>query len=399
MSALEAPAKIPGSHRSRTPSDSWSWLQGRLGHFGITRVANVTGLDSIGLPVCVAVRPNSRGLAVSQGKGSCLNQARVSAAMESIEAWHAERCGKDAFVGTWWQARAEGLNVVPIDGFPHRATSLPLLHMPLSFIKATDIRSDRAVWLPLDCVTTDFVIDVDAPPVFMRSSNGLAAGNTMTEARCQALAEVLERDAVQRWFAAGGFTRPAARWVDCNVPRLRTLLSACREEGVDVLVWDLCEFAAAPCFVVLLAADESSARRRDVGLFSGYGCHRCPHQALVSALHEAIQSRLTLITGSRDDLLPWAYAQCRSSQHTQSIRSRQASAPLLTPPGPIEPSSLDSDFDFLLWAIDRRYAAPVYLCDLTHSDIGIPVTKAVVPGLLNIGSEQRYYLQRMATIR
>ena len=41
--------------------------------FGITRVANVTGLDRIGLPVVLATRPNSRSVAVSQGKGTSLD--------------------------------------------------------------------------------------------------------------------------------------------------------------------------------------------------------------------------------------------------------------------------------------------------------------------------------------
>src|SRR5215469_9766205 len=57
---------------------------------GITRIANITGLDHIGVPVVVVCRPNSRSLAVSQGKGLDLMSAKVSALMESIEAYHAE---------------------------------------------------------------------------------------------------------------------------------------------------------------------------------------------------------------------------------------------------------------------------------------------------------------------
>jgi ribosomal protein S12 methylthiotransferase accessory factor YcaO len=36
----------------------------------ITRLANVTGLDTLGILVVMSVRPNSRSLSVSQGKGS-----------------------------------------------------------------------------------------------------------------------------------------------------------------------------------------------------------------------------------------------------------------------------------------------------------------------------------------
>ncbi|HEX9619908.1 MAG TPA: hypothetical protein VF989_07230, partial [Polyangiaceae bacterium] len=36
---------------------------------GITRIANITGLDNVGIPVTLVHRPNSRSLSVSQGKG------------------------------------------------------------------------------------------------------------------------------------------------------------------------------------------------------------------------------------------------------------------------------------------------------------------------------------------
>ena len=45
-------------------------VQGLFPVFGITRVANVTGLDHIGIPVVMVTRPNSRSISVSQGKGT-----------------------------------------------------------------------------------------------------------------------------------------------------------------------------------------------------------------------------------------------------------------------------------------------------------------------------------------
>ena len=57
---------------------------------GITRIAVLTGLDSIGIPVVAAVRPNSRSIAVHQGKGATLAAAKASAVMEAVETYHAE---------------------------------------------------------------------------------------------------------------------------------------------------------------------------------------------------------------------------------------------------------------------------------------------------------------------
>jgi ribosomal protein S12 methylthiotransferase accessory factor len=56
----------------------------------ITRPGNITGLDRIGIPVAVVVRPNSRSVSVSQGKGLELPQSMASALMEACEGFHAE---------------------------------------------------------------------------------------------------------------------------------------------------------------------------------------------------------------------------------------------------------------------------------------------------------------------
>ncbi len=96
MSFIDLQQRTPkrwreGTHRTRAPQQTLDAFRPLLARLGITRLANVTGLDRIGLPVCVAVRPNSRALATSQGKGETLPAAMASAMMESIETWHAER--------------------------------------------------------------------------------------------------------------------------------------------------------------------------------------------------------------------------------------------------------------------------------------------------------------------
>src|SRR5689334_20965961 len=79
-----------GSQRARNPIETLEQIMPIKHLFGITRLANVTGLDRIGLPVVLATRPNSRSVAVSQGKGTSLEAAKVSALMEGIELSHAE---------------------------------------------------------------------------------------------------------------------------------------------------------------------------------------------------------------------------------------------------------------------------------------------------------------------
>ncbi len=91
-----------GPHRRVPPEETLARLAPHLERMGITRVANVTGLDRVGVPVVTVVRPNARSLAVSQGKGLTLAAAKVSAIMEAVELHHAETVS-----GPLWWARPQ----------------------------------------------------------------------------------------------------------------------------------------------------------------------------------------------------------------------------------------------------------------------------------------------------
>src|SRR6476620_11197984 len=82
-----------GTHRAIPPAETLARVRPQMARMGITRIGNITGLDRIGIPVAVAVRPNSRSVSVSQGKGLDLPQAMASALMEAAEGFHAEEIG------------------------------------------------------------------------------------------------------------------------------------------------------------------------------------------------------------------------------------------------------------------------------------------------------------------
>jgi ribosomal protein S12 methylthiotransferase accessory factor len=51
----------------------------------VTRLADVTGLDRIGLPVYCAIRPRGLILQSTNGKGARVADAQASALMEAVE--------------------------------------------------------------------------------------------------------------------------------------------------------------------------------------------------------------------------------------------------------------------------------------------------------------------------
>ena len=73
-----------GTHRLVAPEQTLARVSRLMPVMGITRIANVTGLDRIGVPVVMVCRPNSRSLSVSQGKGVDLLAAKASGLMESL---------------------------------------------------------------------------------------------------------------------------------------------------------------------------------------------------------------------------------------------------------------------------------------------------------------------------
>jgi len=82
------------THRSIPPAETIARVRPYFAQMGIARVANVTGLDRIGLPVIMVSRPNSRSVAVSQGKGLSLDSAIASGVMQAAETWHGERIAR-----------------------------------------------------------------------------------------------------------------------------------------------------------------------------------------------------------------------------------------------------------------------------------------------------------------
>ena len=94
-----------GTHRAVGPGETLARIRPLLGRMGITRLANVMGLDTIGIPVAQAVRLNAKSLSVAQGKGANLECALVSAAMESIESYHAEQISGPVRVASYTEMR------------------------------------------------------------------------------------------------------------------------------------------------------------------------------------------------------------------------------------------------------------------------------------------------------
>ena len=65
----EARIDLGTSVRTKSPEETLGTIAAHLPRMGVVRLADLTGLDRIGVPVAAAVRPNAAGGTLVYGKG------------------------------------------------------------------------------------------------------------------------------------------------------------------------------------------------------------------------------------------------------------------------------------------------------------------------------------------
>src|SRR5207248_11245230 len=153
--SAEATGKVlrQGTHRSQSLDDTLRRVRRLAPVMGITRVANVTGLDQVGIPVVMVCRPNSRSLAVSQGKGIDLASAYASGLMEAAELYHAETITLPLRLATYEELRYEH-NVVDVDELPRDSGSHFHPNLRLLWCQGHDLLNGSSLFVPYEMVHT-----------------------------------------------------------------------------------------------------------------------------------------------------------------------------------------------------------------------------------------------------
>ena len=186
--------------RVLAPAETLAAMRPRLADFGITRLARLTGLDEVGIPVWAAIRPNAATLAVSQGKGVDDDAAAASAMMEAIEVATAERRDLPRLTLSPRAMAASGRRAAQLTELLRVGASPPAPDEPIDWIEGFDLMDDAPVWVPLDAVRLG---EAAAQARYWQSTDGLASGNVLWEAAFHGLCERVERDALTLWSLAG----------------------------------------------------------------------------------------------------------------------------------------------------------------------------------------------------
>ena len=116
-------------------------------------------------------------------------------------------------------------------------------------------------------------------------SNGMSAGNTMKEARTQALSEIFERDIKFRIIRDGICLPDVPEKVINRYPRIAAGIRGLRAAGFGILVKDASLGGKYPVMSVTLL------HPKDQGIFASFGAHPRFEVALERALTELLQGR------------------------------------------------------------------------------------------------------------
>ncbi|MFY0529893.1 YcaO-like family protein [Archangium gephyra] len=283
---------------------------------GVTRVARVTGLDRAGVEVAAAVRPGGYVLQVCNGKGLDFQAASAGALLETAELWAAENVPLERLVwGSMDGLEARGRAVWGAEELGTRGgvviSRLWSREMRYAWCEATELQSGQSVLVLAQGV---YCPPSGAPalgPVSVQwTSNGSGAHPERARALLHALLEATERDQLARILPDGWseevlrtrMLRPGG--LEQGAPRTAALVRALEERGFAVHLFDLTPpertrgAADLPVGGALLVDREEGP----VPLAAGYACGLGKDQALLGALLEAAQSRLTDIHGAREDV-------------------------------------------------------------------------------------------------
>lgn len=366
-----------GTHREIPPAKTLELVSRVKEKAGITRVAEITGLDRIGIPIFTSIRPmaSQGAVTVYTGKGCSQEEAEVSAVMEGIERFSAEPRDFRLVRGSYRDLSREREVLDP------NLLILPRRYQfseEIEWIEGYSLTRGVAILVPAEAVFHPYSRHNQ---LFRTNTNGLAVGNALEEAIVHGLMEVIERDA---WslFEAGRLRGRELELSGCGSPMVRAMLEKLEKAGIGVYAKDVTSDVGIP--TVAVAIDDEMTK--DPALLSlGVGTHLVAEIAALRALTEAVQSRLTTIHGTREDTVKAEFARRIGYERMKRINRRWFSpCPERVSLGELRSFSGKDFLEDIRYTLERLRGVGLQeaiAVDLTRGETGVPAVRVIVPGL------------------
>jgi ribosomal protein S12 methylthiotransferase accessory factor len=294
--------------------------------------------------------------------------------MEALELWHAERLDHVPQMSlSIREMRYE--SPVPLSSLRWSSGARYLEALAIPWVRVASLTGSRDGWLPRQMLELNFELGGPlSPRLFNLTSSGLASGNCTEEALLHSLCELVERHGVRR----AADMPSAARVVDPQSIRAdfcREQVERVRRAGMKLAMFDVTWEASIPVMTASLVGPDLPQ------VWRGSGCHPSPSIALSRAITEAAQSRLTYISGARDDV--FELAGHRPSDTAFDSFVEPEGNVWLDDVQDVSSEDIGSDLDRVVAALERL-EYDVYYVDLTRPEYQIPVVMSFVPGLEDV---------------
>jgi ribosomal protein S12 methylthiotransferase accessory factor len=367
------------------PAETLERIKSVIPEVGITRVADISGLDRVGLPVFSAIRPSAADGAISvyAGKGITESEARVSVIMEAVERFSAEveNFKEQLLFDSYDNLSTDNSALNPADLIlPGRLSS----DTKIEWYPSWDILNDEEVLVPANAVFHPYRPQQGRWQLFRSNTNGLASGNVIEEAIFHGLMEVVERDAV----SIAEINRNPGVGLNVGAGPVGDIIKKFESHGICIHLWWVPTDTDTPSIV---AASDDEKMRDAALLVMGAGSHTDPQIAAVRALTEVAQSRATQIHGAREDTNRESVARSIGYERMKRLNKHWLAEPGETIElDAIETSatdSIDGDIKLTLGRLSN-VADRVIVSDITVSAIGVPAVRVIIPGF------EVYFLDR-----
>ena len=370
-----------GTHRVIAPKKTIEINQDKLKTAGITRIADITDLDRIGLPVYTAIRPTAEygGVSIYGGKGISKDNAKASAMMEGFERYSAERQDSDETI-------ISSANELGKDYIDPKSLNLPkefekkdISDMNLEWSLAHDLISDKDFYIPTNAIYHPYTHENDVKTLFKSNTNGLASGNVLEEAILHGIFEVIERDA---WSI---FELTHKNYSQINLDTIESdiineSIEKFTSNGINIKLMDF----TADINVPTIAASADDTVTRDAGLLTlGIGTHLDPEVAILRALTEVAQSRATQINGAREDTVRADFAREAGYERMKRINKyyfkQEEEQTDLNDIENRSTTSISKDLEIVKKELVDNDIEHVLYYDLTRPELGVSVVRVIIP--------------------
>ena len=372
-----------GTHRVIAPKKTIEINEDKLKTAGITRVADITDLDRIGMPVFTAIRPTAEDGAISiyGGKGITKDHAKASAMMEGFERYSAEKQDSDETIIATADEIAEKGNPVELKSLnlPQQFEKEDVNALQLEWSLTHDLISGKDYYVPSNAVFHPYTPESNIRSLFKSNTNGLASGNILEEAILHGIFEVIERDA---WSI---FELTHKNYSQINLDSIESELindtiDKFESEGIKIKLMDF----TADVKIPTIAASADDTITRDAGLLTlGIGTHLDPEVAILRALTEVAQSRATQINGAREDTVRADFAREAGYERMKRInrfyfKQEETQIDL----GDIEnksTTSINEDMEIVKNELVDNSISKILYTDLTRPELDVSVVRVIIP--------------------